>query len=193
MLKRQEEYLIRNKDITVIDSNTGEIYGEIKGVDKDTVTQIKVAKEIYLTEDEKRFEQNNFRKDAPYIRLFVETGMILNDYFTSTEIAAIVLMTSYVCYDDCVLRHGRDHRGKPVTIKDLAERSHKSIDTFRKVMYSLRDKEAIGFHSTGTVNNGSRWITINPYLFCRGMLVDNWVAEFYKNSRWNNPDLFKTN
>ena len=59
------------------------------------------------------------------------------------------------------------------------------FDTFRKTMRSLREKEIIAYHNCGTVNNNSmKLITLNPYIFCRGMNVDKWVVKYFSNSKW---------
>ena len=29
-----------------------------------------------------------------------------------------------------------------------------------------------------------RCITLNPYIFCRGMNVDKWISEYFSNSQW---------
>ena len=33
-------------------------------------------------------------------------------------------------------------------------------------------------------NNCIRWITVNPFVFCRGKKVEKWVIDFYKNTDW---------
>ncbi len=118
------------------------------------------------------------------MKSFRGNGIMFKKYLTNSEIATVVFLTDFICYDDCVLRKNGDKRGKALTIKDLAELYGLTYETFRKTMYSLRDKEVIGFHETGTAQDGNRWITINPYIFCRGIRIAAWVVDFYKDSMW---------
>ncbi len=109
---------------------------------------------------------------------------MLNKILTNAEIAAVVFLTDFICYEDCVLRKNGDKRGKALTIKDLADLYGYKYNSFRKTMYALRDKEVIGFHETGSKENETRLITMNPYIFCRGVEVSCWVVDFYSNTQW---------
>ena len=53
-------------------------------------------------------------------------------------------------------------------------------------MSSLKKKQVIGIHSTGDVVDGNsvKWITVNPYIFCRGIKVEKWVIDFYSTTEW---------
>ena len=34
--------------------------------------------------------------------------------------------------------------------------------------------------------NKMKCITLNPYIFCRGMEVDKWISDYFSNSQWAN-------
>ena len=123
-------------------------------------------------------------ENATFIKSFRGNGIMLNEKLTNSEIATVVFLTDFICYDDCVLRKNGDIRGNALSIQDLAELYNVKYNTFRKTMYSLRDKEVIGFHSTGDSENGNRWITVNPFIFCRGIEISAWVIDFYSNTEW---------
>lgn len=108
---------------------------------------------------------------------------MLKKELTNNELGTIVFLSDFICYKDCVLRTNGDIRGKALSVRDLAELDGSKYDTFRRIMYSLRDKELIGFHETGDAN-GTRWITVNPFVFCRGSKISAWVVDFYANTRW---------
>lgn len=76
----------------------------------------------------------------------------------------------------------------PLTIEDLYALYGGGLKfgTFRKQMGSLRKKEVIAYHSSGIpeLGNKMRCITLNPYIFCRGMNVDKWIQEYFSHSKW---------
>ena len=101
-----------------------------------------------------------------------------------SELSFVVLLTDYICYEDCALRVNGNAQGSLLGAKDLAELSGLSYDTVRKLLYSLKNKELIGFHETGSGNTATKMITLNPYVFCRGIEVSDWVISFYSKTRW---------
>ena len=121
---------------------------------------------------------------ATFIKSFRGNGIMLHKYLTNSEIAVVVFLTDFICYDDCVLRKNGDKRGKALTIQDLSDMYGVKYNTFRKTIYSLRDKEVIGSHETGNPEDGNKWITVNPYIFCRGIEISKWVIDFYKDTMW---------
>ena len=37
-----------------------------------------------------------------------------------------------------------------------------------------------------------KYITLNPYIFYRGMYVDRWISEYFSNSQWADVTRQKT-
>ena len=73
-----------------------------------------------------------------------------------------------------------------MTIRDLSDLIGIKYETFRKTMTSLKNKQVIGYHTTGDQSNGTKikWITVNPYIYLRGTKVANWVDDFYAETEW---------
>ena len=120
--------------------------------------------------------------DVTYIKSFRGNGIMLDQKLTNAEISATVFISDFICYKDCVLRKNGDTRGHALDIRELAELRGAKYDAFRKTMYSLKSKGVIGFHTT----EGTNWITVNPFIFCRGNSVSAWVIDFYKDTEWAN-------
>lgn len=168
-------------NIGIVNKDTGEIHN----IESDLY---KITIEEYLSEEENENMSERFMDDVTFIKSFRGNGIMLNQKLTNAEIAAVVFLCDFICYDDCVLRTNGNKLGSPLSIRDLSELIGVKYETFRKTMYSLKKKQVIGFHNTGDVDNGSsiRWITVNPYIFCRGIRVSRWVIEFYSTSDWAN-------
>lgn len=167
-----------NKDnIGVINKETGEIYDITSDLYKITI-------EEYLSEDDESSEI--FMNDITFVKSFRGNGIMLNQKLTNSEIATVVFLCDFICYDDCVLRKNGNKLGNPLSIKDLSNLIGIKYETFRKTMSSLKKKQVIGFHNTGDPDKGTsiKWITVNPYIFCRGIRVSKWVIEFYSTSEW---------
>ena len=147
----------------------------------------KITIEEYLGEDdESENDSDYFMNDVTFIKSFRGNGIMLNQKLTNPEIAAIVFLCDFVCYEDCVLRKNGNKLGDPLSIRDLSDLIGIKYETFRKTISSLKNKQVIGYHSTGDSKNGSaiKWITVNPFIFCRCTKVEHWVVEFYANSEW---------
>jgi len=57
-----------------------------------------------------------FQETATFIKSFRGNGVMLKKYLTPIEIATVVFLTDFICYDDCVLRKNGDKRGKALSI-----------------------------------------------------------------------------
>ena len=60
----------------------------------------------------------------------------------------------------------------------------------RSLISSLKKKGVIGQHETGSINKEldtkmKKVYTVNPYIYFRGINVNETVKEFYVNSGWN--------
>ena len=109
--------------------------------------------------------------------------MLFNE-LTHSELALVIMLCDYVCYEDCALRTNGNANGNALDIHDIAELSGLKYNTVRLTMYSLRDKGLIGFHCTGSGDSTTKLITVNPYVFCRGVYVSDWVISFYSKTKW---------
>lgn len=160
---------------SVIDQETGEII-------ESSSDHYRITIEEFLTNDVEE-SMKYFMPDITFIKSFRGNGIMLDKKLTNSELAATVFLSDFICYNDCVLRKNGDKRGSALSIRDLAELRGVKYDSFRRTMYSLRDKEVIGFHDTGD-ENGTHWITVNPFIFCRGVKISVWVIDFYADTEW---------
>lgn len=167
-------------NISHVDTNTGEVICKTT-----SRTKIIVEEEIPMTEQEIKTRSIPFCQDMKFLKMIRGTGKHMKEYLTNTEIATTVFLTDFICYEDCVLRKNGDARGHELNVKEIAKELSIPYDTFRKTMSSLKKKQVIGIHDTGDIENSIRWITVNPYIFCRGNKVQSWICEFYKGSIWN--------
>lgn len=154
----------------------------------------KITLEEYLEEDIEEENIDFFMDDITFIKSFRGNGIMLNEKLTYVEIATVVFLCDFICYTDCVLRKKGNKNGAPLTVRDLADLMGIKYETFRKTMSSLKKKQVIGYHSTGDeeTKNEIKWITVNPYIFFRGIKVENWVKDFYADSEWAKMPRQKT-
>ena len=177
--KRTKTYY--GKDVTVVKNKTGEFLNDPNELQSVSITSV-------VNDEDDDFENDSilFKSDASFIKYFRGNGLELNKRLTPAEIALLIFLGDYICYEDCVLRKGGFARGRALTVKELADYRGMSYDSFRKIIASLKKKEVIGYHSTGNLetNTCTKIITVNPYIFCRGKKVSSWIYNFYKNTSW---------
>lgn len=169
----------------VLDKNTGEIHHS----DSDNIVYKKITVEELFEESDEEKENLRFMDDITYIRNFRGNGVLFRELLTPQETQLALFLGDFICYNDCILRKGGNKQSDtPLTIEDLyiLYGGGLKFGTFRKQMGSLRKKEVIAYHSSGIpeLGNKMRCITLNPYIFCRGMNVDKWIQEYFSHSKW---------
>lgn len=179
-MSKVKKTVYENGEVNIVNELTGELH-DLESQD------YRITIEEYFDEDDDQEETSTrFMDDITFIKSFRGNGIMLNQKLTNAEIAAVVFLCDFICYDDCVLRKNGNKKGAPLSIRDLSDLVGIKYETFRKTMSSLKKKQVIGVHSTGDVCDGTsiKWITVNPYIFCRGVKVAKWVIEFYSQSEW---------
>ena len=168
----------------VLNTETGEIHCS----DSETLVFRKRTVEELFDEPEAEKEDLRFMDDTTYIRNFRGNGVLFRELLTPQETQLALFLQDFVCYNDCILRKNGNKQALPLTIEDLyvLYGGGLKFGTFRKQMGSLRKKEVIAYHNSGIpeLGNKMRCITLNPYIFCRGMNVDKWISEYFSNSQW---------
>ena len=168
----------------VLNTETGEIHCS----DSETLVFRKITVEELFDEPEAEKEDLRFMDDTTYIRNFRGNGVLFRELLTPQETQLALFLQDFVCYNDCILRKNGNKQALPLTIEDLyvLYGGGLKFGTFRKQMGSLRKKEVIAYHNSGILELGNkmRCITLNPYIFCRGMNVDKWISEYFSNSQW---------
>ena len=169
-MKKCERTIFNNTGM-VVDDQTGEIL--------DIGSDYRIIVEQKVPKDEEE-ENIRFKTDCTFSKLFNGVELELDKRLTNPELAALIFLVHFVCYKDCVLRKNGNSRGHALTIKELAEIREMKYDTMRKIMNSLKDKDVIGYHIRG----GQKWITVNPFILCRGIEFEPWIIKFYEDSIW---------
>ena len=166
-----------NNVCCVLDTEFGEVITPDENADSYRIELI----QEYNTEETEQV----FNKDIIFTKLFINKPKKMKQLLTNNEIATLLFLTDYISYKDCILKTGGNYLGNPLGIKELAELLDEKYNTFRRIMYGLRDKQVIGFHKADT-NYEHDCITINPFIFCKGYKISNWVIDYYKDTVWAN-------
>lgn len=176
-----------SEDYGVIDTTTGELKSESS--DTANLVMRKITVEELFEEPEIENNEVRFMDDTTYIRSFRGNGVLFRQLLTAEETQLALFLQDFVCYNDCILRTNGNKQGNPLTLDMLASMYGLKYDTFRKIMSSLKNKEVVAYHKSGSASpekNKMKCITLNPYIFCRGMEVDKWISDYFSNSQWAN-------
>lgn len=176
-----------SEDYGVIDTITGELKSE--SGDTANLVMRKITVEELFEEPEIENNEVRFMDDTTYIRSFRGNGVLFRQLLTAEETQLALFLQDFVCYNDCILRTNGNKQGNPLTLDMLASMYGLKYDTFRKIMSSLKNKEVVAYHKSGSASpekNKMKCITLNPYIFCRGMEVDKWISDYFSNSQWAN-------
>lgn len=156
-----------------VDAETGEVLGEIYEGDK-------IVRANETAEESKKIYLNSERRFVKVYENVLKAKGEAQDKLTDREVAVLIALADFVCYNSCCLREGGHGNGKVLTQADLAERLGMKYNNFNAVFCSLRNKKALGTFRTGGVET----ITINPYIIMRGKQVNATVADYFKESVW---------
>ena len=176
-----------SEDYGVIDTTTGELKSE--SGDAANLVMRKITVEELFEEPEIENNEVRFMDDTTYIRRFRGNGVLFRQLLTAEETQLALFLQDFVCYNDCILRTNGNKQGNPLTLDMLSSMYGLKYDTFRKIMSSLKNKEVVAYHKSGSASpekNKMKCITLNPYIFCRGMEVDKWISDYFSNSQWAN-------
>ena len=176
-----------SEDYGVIDTTTGELKSE--SGDAANLFMRKITVEELFEEPEIENNEVRFMDDTTYIRSFRGNGVLFRQLLTAEETQLALFLQDFVCYNDCILRTNGNKQGNPLTLDMLSSMYGLKYDTFRKIMSSLKNKEVVAYHKSGSASpekNKMKCITLNPYIFCRGMEVDKWISDYFSNSQWAN-------
>ena len=176
-----------SEDYGVIDTTTGELKSE--SGDTANLVMRKITVEELFEEPEIENNEVRFMDDTTYIRSFRGNGVLFRQLLTAEETQLALFLQDFVCYNDCILRTNGNKQGNPLTLDMLASMYGLKYDTFRKIMSSLKNKEVVAYHKSGSASpekNKMKCITLNPYIFCSGMEVDKWISDYFSNSQWAN-------
>ena len=186
-MAKTKKTIYLSEDYGVIDTTTGELKSE--SGDSANLVMRKITVEELFEEPEIENNEVRFMDDTTYIRSFRGNGVLFRQLLTAEETQLALFLQDFVCYNDCILRTNGNKQGNPLTLDMLASMYGLKYDTFRKIMSSLKNKEVVAYHKSGSASpekNKMKCITLNPYIFCRGMEVDKWISDYFSNSQWAN-------
>ena len=174
--------IMKNKTKRTVLNNLGKVFNDQTGeiIEPEENKNYRIIIEESVPDNAEEDELIPFMTEYTFSKLFRGVELELDKRLTNPEVATLIFLIHFVCYGDCVLRKNGDARGKALSIKDLAEIRNMKYDTLRKIMNSLKDKDVIGFH----VRGGQKWITVNPFILCRGIEFEPWIIKFYEDSIW---------
>ena len=183
-MKTKTNELLDNTVAQLVDYETGEIMDSVGYGDK-----VKIIRKE--DEDKKREFLNtyelNFKKDVSFVKLYQGVNE-LRKYLTTGEFTVAISLCDYVSYEDCIIRRGGTHKGKILTIKELAEDMEIEYDSLRRTISSLVKKGVLGIHKTGCKDKPDiliKSITVNPNIYCRGNKVNKMALSLFEGSNWN--------
>lgn len=129
----------------------------------------------------------NFKSSDNYIKLFSGNGQKLFNELSYSQIAFLVFLCDYICYDDCAIRMNGKKNGRLLTMNELAELSGINIEALRKTIYALRDKKVIGIHPYED-DKTRRWYSVNPHIMCKGSVIAKYISDYFSDSIWTHND-----
>lgn len=139
-----------SEDYGVIDITTGELKSE--SGDAANLVMRKITVEELFEEPEIENNEVRFMDDTTYIRSFRGNGVLFRQLLTAEETQLALFLQDFVCYNDCILRTNGNKQGNPLTLDMLASMYGLKYDTFRKIMSSLKSKEVVAYHKSGSAS-----------------------------------------
>lgn len=184
---KSNELQTDNTVAQLVDYETGEIMDSVGYGDKVKITrkEDKDKKREFLDAYEV-----GFNKDISFVKLYKGVNE-LRKHLTTGEFTIAISLCDYVCYEDCIVRRGGTHKGKILTIKELAEDMEIEYDSLRRTISSLVKKGVLGIHKTGCKDKPDiliKSITVNPNIYSRGNKVSKTAIGLFENSNWNLRD-----
>ena len=175
----KEKYLEESKGVySVVCNETGEIE-----------TQLYPGDRIVRASDDKDVIKG-YNGDKKFVKLYDDITDELYDLLGNNNgmFTTTMRLSKFVCYTDCVLRHGGHGHGKVLDVKDLTEELNMPYSTLKKHLNVLYSVGVLAYCKTGTKGNPgliSDCIIANPDVFMRGANVNSSVVAVFRNSGWS--------
>lgn len=171
---------------SIVTNDDGEIHESNENSRIIFEEKVEDSNEVNIIED--------FNKGEKFVKLFDCVIPELRKRLTPSEFVFAISLSNYVSYDDCILRKTSHGNSRVIDAKDIAELLEMDYSVVRRLISSLKKKGVIGQHETGSINKEldtkmKKVYTVNPYIYFRGIDINETVKEFYSNSGWN--ELYK--
>lgn len=180
---------IRGPGIAVSVNETGEVLH--MSDDDDAIQILTTTEQEKALKEKEKYYAKNFRKDEPYVKLYIGNLVKLKKYLTTAEYALAISLAHFVSWEDCVLRYTDRKQSHLVTQKELAKMLDMDYANLRRLMSSLIKKGIIGKHQSGQIfhgneNDKSIVYTVNPYIYFKGRNINKTVLAFYNERNLQN-------
>ena len=110
-----------------------------------------------------------------FCKLWLESGI---ETLEDAEIGFLVRIGRYLDYRDNTIRKN----GEVMTVREMADVTGREYTRLSRIVKGLIEKRVMGKHSTEIVEYTGRRktvYTINPYVMCRGRMVNKRVRSYY--------------
>lgn len=182
--------------VHISDSSTGEIIDEQEEVDYSPGDKA-IMKSKEKLEEEKEAEEKKkrkseyivthvlkFNRDKHYGKFF-DVGQKLSEELTPAELSFFICLTSYVGYNDGILRPYGSKLYRPFnSFKEISVALGRKYKVCCKQMKSLIDKQIIGTTKYGKDEDLNLKFVCNPFVFFKGKDLDRAIYDIFLDSKW---------
>lgn len=127
-----------------------------------------------------------FSKGESFVKLIVNNVIPLFRELSKPEYAVAMALTSFISYDDCIIRFNN----KVLDVKDIhrllnGTQENKGYENTRRIINNLIKKEVLIYDYTFNNNNKRiKCLIANPYIFFKGSDILKRSADLFKDSKW---------
>lgn len=139
-LNKRGVFLLWNKQENLLDMKL--MQKQAKCLGKST-KETKIVRANETAEESKKIYLNSERRFVKVYENVLKAKGEAQDKLTDREVAVLIALADFVCYNSCCLREGGHGNGKVLTQADLAERLGMKYNNFNAVFCSLRNKESV--------------------------------------------------
>lgn len=167
-------------DRLVVNQDTGEIENILQDGDR-----ILKAKSIEHLSNKKK----QFNKGKSFVKLYDEVVPDLVEYLNGAELKYILAISQHVSYSDCVLRKTSNNLSEPISASEFGQIHNYPYSTVKKVFNSLKKKGVLAYVEIGSVfpdyvGKVEKMYLVNPYIYFRGMEINETVKTIFDKSGW---------
>lgn len=178
--------IINGTKVAHVNAETGEIICETE--DRTIIS------DGQLTSSEKAFKehiekyQDDFNEDQPFVKCFTNISLQLVKQLSPIECKILIALTSFVCYEDCMIRQdGRINRDI-LSVQDLAKILNMKYDTLQRIIRSLNIKGVLAILKVGAGDGSKKTkkaLIVNPYIYVRGTSVKRTTLSMFDSTIWH--------
>lgn len=182
MAKKLKRTIYNGEIASIVTHEDGEIHSATENA--------RIILEEQVDDDDTENIIEDFNKGESFVKLYDYVVPELRKRLTPSEFVFAISLSNYVSYNDCILRETSHGNSRVIDAKDLSELLDMDYSVVRRIVSSLKKKGVIGQHETGSINREldtkmKKVYTVNPFIYFRGVDINETVKEFYKDTGWN--------